>query len=724
MNTDIKVIIDNVLKLAKEGFYVFPLKEGKKTPAFTGWQNMATTDENKIKQWWTEKNYNIGIYTGKFKDGSLLVVDVDVKNGKNGEFTYFDLEIEGFEFPPTRTHLTPTGGRHVIYSVKHAVKQGADVLGSGLDIRSRGGYIVAPGTSIDDKYYSVLENEQSINPAPEWLIDRCGISSVEKSDNSLKSRTSNDSAIQACVYLEHAPIAIQHEGGDQTTYQVACAIKDMGYTEIECFYFLSSFWNEHCQPPWNIEELKTKVRNAYKYGQDPVGIFCPDFSQVEFEENDKSSIEKLNQEYAFVLAGGGHHILWETKDAKNKQMVVHLLESSFHKYHAAQTFLQDNGKEKPLTEIWMRDKNRRTYKGICFLPGKETPKGWYNLWQGFSVDKTSLKNPKAAETALEDLLEHSEINICQGDKSLHHWLMGFFAHMVQRPWEKPLTALVFKGAKGVGKNALVDRIGHLLGNHYLLTAESEHVIGRFNAHLERALLLVLDEALWAGEKNADGRLKNLITGSSHNVEYKGKEMYQVDNCTRVIVMGNEDWLVPASHDERRFSVFNVGKGRQKQRKFFKDMRLGMEAGGYYLLLEYLLNYDISDIDVDCAPDTEGLLEQKIASLNPMQEWWYDSISTGVIAGYMYQNDGWPSTVPKEQLRESFNRYSKDRHIKTRSPTANAFGRGLKNCVLSLITDLKHKEESQWIPAYGLPSLQKCREEWEKIIGHKIQWEII
>ena len=36
----------------------------------------------------------------------------------------------------------------------------------------------------------------------------------------------------------------------------------------------------------------------------------------------------------------------------------------------------------------------------------------------------------------------------------------------------------------------------------------------------------------------------------------------------------------ATDDERRYAVFHLGEGRMQDRKFFHDMRVGMEQGGY------------------------------------------------------------------------------------------------------------------------------------------------
>ena len=99
--------------------------------------------------------------------------------------------------------------------------------------------------------------------------------------------------------------------------------------------------------------------------------------------------------------------------------------------------------------------------------------------------------------------------------------------------------------KGVGKNALVDRIGGLLSHdNYLVTHDGRYLMSSFNGHMESCLCMVFDEAFWSGDKSAEGKLKGLITSPEVLIERKGKEAYKADNLVGTIIIGNESWLVP------------------------------------------------------------------------------------------------------------------------------------------------------------------------------------
>lgn len=725
--------LDYALALAVTGFYVFPLVKGSKVPAVSDWPNKATRDHEKINNWFDHGNgndYNIGIATEKFGDDqALVVVDVDQKNGKDGYAEIFRLELEGHEFPPTLEQATPSGGRHLVYVSPLSCRQGVDTLGIGLDIRSRGGYIVGAGSVIDGRAYEM--HEAPLARAPQWLVNRLGIDrSVRAIDRAPVAGVDVQRAWKrATDYLATAPLAREGEGGDVTAYKVAAQLKDFGCTDEQTLEILLEHWNDRCEPPWDVDELAAKVAHAYRYGKEPPGIDAPEavFSAAPAppaaDDTGLHPFEKLNQEYAFVISGGGHYILWETENEYGYPVVEFIKEGTFHKRHAAQS-IQTGKKSGPLTEAWMESATRRTYDKLVFCPEQAVAPRFYNLWRGFTVEALpDEETPDARSTkALDAWFEHVEKNLCGGDKTLTHWLVGYFAHMVQRPWEKPLVALVFRGKKGTGKNAAVERVGSLFKSNMIVTDDNRYLVGNFNSHLESCLLLVLDEAHWAGDKRAEGKLKGLITGSEHVIERKGAEPYKVANRTRVVIIGNEDWLAPATEDERRFAVFNVGEGRKQDRKFFQEMREGMEAGGYRLLLRFLRQYDASDLELNEAPNTQGLVDQKIASLDIQAQWWYDCLREGQILGGDFGGE-WPATLPTNRLRAAFDSYARKRNVRGWTPNEQKFGKELARLAPSVgKKPARPANDTDTSKAYVLPNVEVLRKEFEATVGGECSWD--
>lgn len=720
------------LEHAARGFYVFPLLPGKKTPPKgMHFKALATRDPAQITAWWAERDWNIGIFTGRFAEGeALLVVDVDNKGDKHGDEEVLRLELEGWELPGTLTCHTPTGGRHLFYRVGAPVRQGANILGPGVDVRSRGGYVVAAGSAVGPGAYR-LGADEAVAAAPDWLVERCG----RARDPGVRGESPAVAPASARERAEHylaneAPASLKGQGGDSTAFAVACRVKDLGVDEATCLELMLGPWNDRSPPGWAPEKLRVKVRNAYHYGALPQGSAAPeaDFAPVAAIDTSGKSVdvpddhrhehpfEKLNREFAFVLAGGGAHILWETTDHNGIYKLEHLASGAYHAKFAAHT-IQVGKRSSPVTEEWLRWKGRRSYDGLVFMPGREAPERFYNLWRGFAVLPSDSPIGGEAQAALDAFLAHTRDNICRGDEALTRWLMGFFAHLVQRPWEKPLVALVFRGGKGVGKNALVGTIGALLGGHSLVTSNRRYLVGNFNGHLESLLLFTLDEAFWSGDKQAEGQLKDLITGDHHVIEHKGKEPYKIANLTRICVIGNEDWLVPASHDERRFAVFDVGDGRKQDRSFFQAMREGMEAGGNRLLLRYLMDFDLRGIDLNGAPATRGLMDQKNASLEAFPAWWLTCLQEGRLIGGDFE-ESWPREVDRERLRNAFRRHAKERGVRGAwLPDDRSMGRQLKKFAPSV-----NAGRLQTGHTYKMPTLDAARADWGTYIGHSMDWE--
>jgi hypothetical protein len=262
---------------------------------------------------------------------------------------------------------------------------------------------------------------------------------------------------------------------------------------------------------------------------------------------DKEVME-LNKDYAFVIAGDKGAIMnFETIDGRTQ---FRLLQVTAFKQFFANKQVTVGRRLTSVAEYWMSHQQRRQFKGIEFAPvgGR---KDYYNLWQGLSV------TPKPG--SCQKFLDHLKNNVAQGDQYKFNWIVGWFAQIFQQPMEKPGTSMALRGPQRAGKTIVGQIVGSLITAHYRLVADPRYVSGRFNSHMIGLLLLQTDEAFWAGDKRELGKLKDLVTGLEQPIEFKGKETFWVRNYIRLFATSNEDFVVPAGFDERRFVVFDVVK---------------------------------------------------------------------------------------------------------------------------------------------------------------------
>jgi hypothetical protein len=100
----------------------------------------ATTDPDKIRHWWTcRPDANIGAAGGKF-----FMLDVDLDKG--GWASRVELQKKNGNLPPTWRARTGSGGFHYYFRAPDGVelKNTVSGIGQGLDVRTAGGYVVAP----------------------------------------------------------------------------------------------------------------------------------------------------------------------------------------------------------------------------------------------------------------------------------------------------------------------------------------------------------------------------------------------------------------------------------------------------------------------------------------------------------------------------------------------------------------------------------------------------
>jgi len=138
-------IRDAALAYAGMGWAVLPLRPHGKTPMTRHGRNDCSTDPEVIRAWWERwPDANVGIATGA-ESGGLVVIDLDVDEdrGEDGCETLREWEVEHGELPETATALTGGGGVHILYIGAGDLANSANA-GMGVDVRGRGGYIVAP----------------------------------------------------------------------------------------------------------------------------------------------------------------------------------------------------------------------------------------------------------------------------------------------------------------------------------------------------------------------------------------------------------------------------------------------------------------------------------------------------------------------------------------------------------------------------------------------------
>lgn len=429
------------------------------------------------------------------------------------------------------------------------------------------------------------------------------------------------------------------------------------------------------------------------------------------------SVEKINRDYALILMGQKAVIVKENAGGPiDDRLRVLTIEAFRYWFGNKFTEVRDQrGAVKVVTwaQAWLSHPDQRKFSGLEFHPDRHNAPGsagYFNLWRGFAFE------PKAKPNGWKTFRDHLLHNICAGDETIFNWVFGFFASMIQRPRERIGVALVLQGRQGSGKTIVGQHFGALFPAHYFLVDSPRYVTSNFNTHMASCLLLQADEAFWAGDKVALGRMKGLITSPFQLIEAKGIDPIRLQNYVHLLITSNEDWAVPAGMDERRFAVLEIDPRCVGNNEYFREMEDELVNGGYAALLHDLFAFDLERIDLRTIPKTAALLHQKDRAFDPIPAWWLDRLMAGSLLRTL---ETWEPLVPCKMLFDDFIAAA-ERSGVGRKAQETTFGRELKRLVPGLVRRKAMTGTGRaW--RYEFPSLRDCQAAFDQITGQPREW---
>lgn len=343
----------------------------------------------------------------------------------------------------------------------------------------------------------------------------------------------------------------------------------------------------------------------------------------------------MNEEFTHVLFGsknkvaclkpclinGQSHILMSIEEFAN--YVSHY--PSIAGYNAGRAWFKWPGK------------NRKT-DGVGFYPAPNScPEKFFNTFI------PTLLKPRAGDCSI--YLEHLENVICQGDKLVFEYLIKFFAHILQKPAEKPTVAVVVRSIEGTGKGMMVKPLLPIFGAQAIHLNGDRHITGQFNGAIANKLLIFADEVDLTSSTTAD-KLKAFISESTIQLEKKGLEAVVIPNYARIIFASNRPHVIAAGLRERRYLVLEPGEQQAQNEEYFKNLNNWIENGGPEKLFYYLSNVDISGFNPFKAPITKALIDQKLQSMPADHQFVFEQL---------FNRSGFAkmARIPVKELIESF-----------------------------------------------------------------------
>jgi hypothetical protein len=280
---DLGPLGEAALAYAAAGLYVTAAVPLGKEPATTNGSIDATRDPEIIRALWTA-NPNYNIICAPDRSGHF-VLDQD---GARGAETLAALELDHGLLPATLTFQTPRGEGHLHYWFKGRTfsSTGTDKHGLGPKLDTRGypnGYVLLPPSRVVDTdkgidgVYSLAQDRETAQ-GPAWIGEiltrnRDGAKSAPNVELDLPVNVERAASLLR-GYVERGDVAVEGAGGDNRTYNLSCEMLSLGLSEDKALELMQRIWNPACEPPWDKDELATKVHNAAEYMQNDIGAWA------------------------------------------------------------------------------------------------------------------------------------------------------------------------------------------------------------------------------------------------------------------------------------------------------------------------------------------------------------------------------------------------------------------------------------------------------------------
>lgn len=713
-----------------------------KTPRDGAW-GIREYDSGQVAAAAERDGTNVGVRL----PASVMVLDVDPRNFGDGDSLLALMIDTGMDLRGVPHTATGSGGSHYWFS-KPIDVQLLDSLEAypGVEFKSLGRQVVAAGSTHPNGTPYRWTGDFDLRDLPELpesllrLARRpvrshgesagLGELTVEQLAETLEQLDAEDFAdhdewLKLMMACHHAT------DGDARQEFIDWSTQDPRYQDHG--WIIGRRWDSlHAESgsggrPITVRYLHKVVQAAGGHVPNPTPE--ADFGEVDdVPVGDVASpvVERFNRDHFTVLHGGRFLV---GREGKHPTLGYHQVEwftdEAVRKFHNTRFVEVPKGNGSTLVpegKFWTEHPRRRQYDCVVFDP---SPKGArptaYNLWRGWAID------PKAGDWSLMRRLVRDVL--CGGDAESFDYVLRWAAFMVQNPHVPAEVAIVFKGKKGRGKGMFARALKDLAGQHGKQVASGEQLTGRFNDHLMDCICLFVDEAFWAGNKQAEGVLKNLITEPVLTFEAKGLPLVQGPNLLHVVMASNEEWVVPATEDERRFAVFEVSEQAYAAlpEGFFTDLVDQRDSGGLAAMLHDLLRTDLTGWHPrKNVPRNEARGEQVLRSLcrqEPVVAYWYDALSRGALPYSIDATRDW-SKAPqllKEREKDAFTdaineRAATMRHARTREYSKRAVAQFLKEQGIDIATKVGG------LRAWHIPTLAEAREMFERFIGTQIEWE--
>ncbi len=234
-----------------------------------------------------------------------------------------------------------------------------------------------------------------------------------------------------------------------------------------------------------------------------------------------------------------------------------------------------------------------------------------------------------------------------------NYLINWFAWLVQKPGEKTGMCPILRGKQGTGKSLIVEVIMKMLGSKLSYsTGKMGDIFERFSTARGGRIFLNIDEVDGKTGYTHNETLKNAITAETIRCETKGVQESIQTNLNNFFITTNNAKSIPIQGEARRYVVLEIGDEKMGDYAWFDNiLSWSKNDDNIASLFKFLLEVDLTNVNLRDIPQTEALIESKILSLPSIVNW----LSYRIIEDF--QKDWGTKPQRNGDLYEDFKRFS-------------------------------------------------------------------
>lgn len=241
-------LLTAAIKYLENGMAVIPLKPKSKEPLIPWkiYQSQLPT-MTELNEWFQDGKSNIGIVTGKISNLSIL--DLDGENGlKYGQLNTLDTSL-----------ISLTGkGKQLWYRYHEGLGSSASEIAPNVDVRSDGGYIVAPPSihpnGLRYRFQNPLPSDFARPAFPTHILTQNVPQPITDAERNQPG------------WIAKALEEMTYGNIDDTLFKICSRLRNDGYTQKDATYLLLP----HARQAGAIEgHLEDKIRNVWERYESP-----------------------------------------------------------------------------------------------------------------------------------------------------------------------------------------------------------------------------------------------------------------------------------------------------------------------------------------------------------------------------------------------------------------------------------------------------------------------